>query len=74
MDEVVCALFGAERGNQFADPAAEMWNGSLGGLAQQRLQFAERLLANISADKAVWRGQLRWPSAQRSPYGPGGCR
>jgi hypothetical protein len=32
MDEVVFAFSGAERGNQFADPAAEMWNGSLGGL------------------------------------------
>src|SRR5271169_6178232 len=47
MDEVVCALSGAERGNQFADPAAEMRNGSLGGLAQQRLQFAECLLDRI---------------------------
>jgi len=43
MDEVVCAFSGAERGNQFADPAAEMWNGSFGGLAQKRLRFAERL-------------------------------
>jgi len=47
MDEVVFALSGAEGGNQFADPAAEIWNGSLGGLAQQRLQFAERLLDRI---------------------------
>jgi len=47
MDEVVCAFSGAERGDQFADPAAEMWNGSLGGSAQKRLQFAERLLDRI---------------------------
>jgi hypothetical protein len=47
MDEVVCAFSGAERGNQFADSAAEMWNGSLGDLAQTRLQFAERLLDRI---------------------------
>ena len=47
MDEVVFALSGAEGGNQFADPAAEMWNGSLGGLAEERLQFAEGLLDRI---------------------------
>ena len=40
MGEVVCASAGAASGNQFADPALEMWNASLGGLAQKRLQFA----------------------------------
>jgi hypothetical protein len=51
MVEVVFAFSGAERGDQFADPAAEMWDGSLGGLAEKRLQFAKRPLDRIE----VWR-------------------
>jgi hypothetical protein len=39
MGKVVFAFSGAERGNQFADPAAEMWNGSLDGLAEKRFQL-----------------------------------
>ncbi len=54
MREVVFTFFGAEFGDQFANLAAKGWNGSLSGLAQQRLQFAERLLDRIEIGRVFW--------------------
>ena len=47
MREEVRAFSWAKRAKQFAHSAAEIGNGSLGGLAQQRLHFAECLLDRI---------------------------
>ena len=47
MREEIYAFSCTKSSEQFADSAAETGNGLLGGLAQQRLQFAERLLDRI---------------------------
>jgi phage terminase large subunit-like protein len=52
--EVVFTFFGAEFGDQFSNLAAKGWNGSLSGLAQQRLEFAERLLDRIEIGRVFW--------------------
>jgi hypothetical protein len=43
--EVVFTFFGAEFGDQFSNLAAKGWNGSLSGLAQQRLELLARITA-----------------------------
>jgi hypothetical protein len=47
MREEIRAFSCAKSAEQFAYSAAETRNGSLGGLAQKRLQFAESLLDRI---------------------------
>src|SRR5271167_5272216 len=48
---------------EFANPAAETRNGSLGGLAQKRLQFAEGLLDRIEI-RRIFR-QVKQPRTGR---------
>ncbi len=52
--EVVFAFSGAEFGDQFSNSATKSWNSSFGGLAQKRLQFAERLLDRIEIGRVFW--------------------
>ena len=52
--EVVFAFSGAEFGNQLSNSATKSWNSSFGGLAQKRLQFAERLLDRIEIGRVFW--------------------
>jgi hypothetical protein len=47
MREEICAFYWAKSAEQFSYSAAETGDGSLGGLAQKRLQFAECLLYRI---------------------------
>jgi hypothetical protein len=63
MPEIVAAFSGTDSGNERADAAAQIRYGSLGGLAQECLEFTERHLNRVE----VWRvfGQV----AERCAHG-----
>jgi hypothetical protein len=46
----ICGFDGGENAEEFAYPAAKVRNYPLGGLAQERLQFTERLLDPIEIE------------------------
>lgn len=51
MFEEIGTISGGEAGEEFADPAAQMWHGTFSSFAQQSLELAECLLDGIE----IWR-------------------
>ena len=64
MPEVVCGLAGAERGNEPTDAAAQSRDGSLGELAKQSFEFAERHLDRVQVGRIF--GQIPHKNALHS--------